>query len=329
MITPVTPAPVTADQLAVICPTKDQPRKVERLLDCLMASEIKPAQVLIADGGHNLKPVTAPYEKSLNLQCLYCPQPGQILQRIHAHGELDPAIRLVIHLDDDITFPPDALAIMLAFWNKEQSKPGKPLAGAAFNITDLPHLKNSIFRKLFFLSTEPRGQVSPAGYAAHFSPATKTHEVEWLIGGATAWAREVIDAHTHPMAFPTRWAVCEDLIYSYPLRHHHRLMIVHDAVMFHNETYASMSFRQGVFYGVSSVIMRYHFTRQHRNLSTMAFIWMTLGVLGGQLAKGLMGSPRHLGLFSGGVEGLVRAIVNRLTFRDSTPLARSLATRKR
>ncbi|MCE2517551.1 MAG: glycosyltransferase family 2 protein [Alphaproteobacteria bacterium] len=320
---------ITADQIAVICPTKDQPKKVERLLDCLVASDLEPAQVLIADGGHNLKPVTAPYENLLNLRCLYCPDPGQILQRNYAHRHLDPGIKLVMHLDDDITFPPGTLGKMLDYWNANAATGDKPLAGASFNLMDVAAVRNSIFRKMMFLSTEPRGHVSKAGYAAPFCPATTTHDVEWLLGGATVWRRDIIDSHRHPMSFPTRWAVCEDLMFSYPLRTSHRMAVVHDAEMFHNDTYRQMSFRQGMFYGVSSVIMRYHFTRQHSALSSLAFIWMTLGVLAGQLARGLMGSRRHLGLFTGGMEGLLRAVGNRLSNGDSTPLAKSLARRKR
>lgn len=324
---------ITPDQIAVICPTKDQPKKVKRLLTCLAASTIKPGQVLIADGGHNLKSVVKPFATALNLTCLYCPQAGQILQRNHAHNKLNPEIKLVIHLDDDITFDKDALGVMLDYWNAQDEHNAntpnyKPLGGASFNLVDIVPLQSSFIRTLFFLSTEPKGHVSTAGYAAPFCPANKTHEVEWLIGGATVWQRELIDLHRHPMSFSTRWAVCEDLMFSYPLRQTHRLMVVHDAVMMHNDTYSQMSFKQGIFYGISSVVMRYHFIRQHHSLHTLAFIWMTLGVLAGQLALGLMGSRRHLGLFIGGIEGLGRAIWTSIRRRDSTPLAMSMNHRK-
>lgn len=319
---------ITPDQIAVICPTKDQPEKVKRLLSCLTASSVKPGQVLIADGGHNLKPITTPFEKALNLTCLYCPEAGQILQRNYAHSKLGPNIALVIHIDDDISFDQDALKVMLDFWNhKDQTQ--KPLGGASFNVVDISRLKPSLFRTIFFLGTEPKGHVSKAGYAAPFCPSDKTHEVEWLLGGATVWRRDVIDNHRHPMSFPTRWAVCEDLMFSYQLRQDYQLMVVHDAKMRHNDTYSEMSFKQGLFYGVSSVIMRYHFNRLNQNLSFLAFIWMTLGVLAGQALRGIIGSPRHLGLFVGGIEGLMRAILNKATFQDSTGLAKSLAKRKR
>ncbi len=320
---------ITPEQIAIICPTKDQPKKVIRLLGCIARSEVKPAQVLIADGGHNLEFIVKALDQRLNVACLYCPEAGQILQRNFAHRHLNPEIKLVIHLDDDITFEIDAIGKMVNYWNDAQNIDGKPLAGASFNVVDMAPLKNSIFRRIMLLGTEPKGGVSISGYAAPYNPIEQTHEVSWLVGGATAWSREVIDTCPHPISFATHWAVCEDLIFSYPLSDSHRLMAVTEAQVYHNEQYHQMGVRQGIFYGVSSVLMRYHFVRQQKSLSNYAFIWMTFGVLAGQLAKGATGSKRHLGLFLGGCEGLARAVFNLITFQDSTKLAKSLALRKR
>ncbi len=320
---------ITPNQVAIICPTKDQPQKVSRMLECIARSEVKPAQVLIADGGNNLNSLVKELELSLNVVCLYCPEAGQILQRNFAHQYLNREIKLVIHLDDDITFEIDAIGKMINYWNEAQNIDGKPLAGASFNIINMVPLKNSIFRRIMLLGTEPKGGVSISGYAAPYNPIEQTTEVGWLVGGATAWSREVIDTYPHPLSFATHWAVCEDLIFSYPLSESHRLMAVNEAQVFHNEQYQQMSMRQGIFYGVSSVLMRYHFVRQQKSLNNYAFIWMTLGVLTGQLAIGATGSKRHLGLFLGGWEGLVRAVFNLITFQDSTKLAKSLALRKR
>ena len=51
---------------------------------------------------------------------------------------------------------------------------------------------------------------------------------------------------------------------------------------------------------------------------------MTFGVLLGHLIKGLMFSPRHLGLFVGGIKGLSQAIFASATNGDSAILARNL-----
>ncbi|MDC1120355.1 glycosyltransferase family A protein [Alphaproteobacteria bacterium] len=316
--------PITAQNVAIICPTKNQPEKVLRLLKSVSRLDEKPHQVIIADGGHNLKPVTTAFTAELNLICLYCPEAGQILQRNHAHKHLDKNIQLVLHLDDDVTLDHDSLGKMIIFWNEESQKSAPPLAGASFNIKDMPQLRSSAVRNLFFLQTKPAGHVSIAGYAAPFTPTETNMQTSWLLGGATAWSRNIIDTRPHPINFSTRWAVCEDLIYSYPLAREYRLMVAADANAYHNETYSEMSFRQGMFYGVSGAIMRYHFVRQNPDLKTWAYMWMTIGVILGNFGKGLSGSPRHLGLCLGGTVGLMRTIAYSLINGDSARLAKAL-----
>jgi hypothetical protein len=314
----------TSQELAIVCPTKDQPKKVEMLLKSMAKSYIKPAQIIIAYSGQNLNHVTKPFKKQLNCICLQCPQSGQVLQRSYAHKHLRPNIRLIIHLDDDISLDPNALGQMLDFWNTHDHREGKPLAGVSFNLTNIPYLRNHWLRKLFFLQTHPKGYVSIAGYASPYCPASTTHDTEWLLGGATAWSRDVIDKFKHPIKFPTRWAVCEDLIYSFPLRKTHKMKVFHEAKARHNDTYSLMSLKQGIFHGASSVIMRYHFVQQNKNLSFLAFLWMSLGLLAGNLLKGINGSSRHLGVFLGGMRGLTKVIINHIFLRDSKKLASNL-----
>lgn len=319
--------PITEQNVAIICPTKNQPNKVVRLLGSIARLDEKPHQVIIADGGCNLKPVITPFFKELNLICLYCPEAGQILQRNHAHKYLDKNIHLVVHLDDDITLSNDSLQKMIMFWNEESKNQAEPLAGASFNIDDAPPIISSAVRKLFFLQTKRAGQVSKAGYAAPFVPTELNMRTYWLLGGATAWSRDIIDTCPHPIDFPTKWASCEDLMYSFPLSQKYRLMVVANANVCHNETYSKISFRQGIFYGLTSTIMRYYFVHQNPNLKTWAYIWMTIGVIAGNLGRGLAGSQRHLGLCLGSIHGLVNAIACILVNGDRRALAKLLIKR--
>lgn len=315
---------ITAQNVAIICPTKNQPDKVLRLLGSITQLDEKPHQVIIADGGQNLQPILTRFTEQLNLICLYCPKAGQILQRNHAHKYLDKNIQLVVHLDDDITLNHDSLRKMIFFWNKESKNQATPLAGASFNIKDAPELRSSILRNLFFLQTKPAGYVSKAGYAAPFAPTKANMQTSWLLGGATAWSRSIIETCPHPINFPTKWAVCEDLMYSYPLGRKYRLMVVADANAYHNETYSKMTFRQGMFYGLSGAIMRYHFVSQSPGLKFWAFSWMSFGLILGNLCKGVMNSPRHLGLCFGITLGLSRVLVANILDQDSTNLAKQL-----
>ena len=316
---------ITAKDVAIVCPTKNQPKKVVRLLTSIAALIEKPDQIIVADGGHNLKPVVAPFRQKLKVTCLYCPEIGQVLQRNHAHKYLKQRIKIVIHLDDDTTLNADAITEMLAFWNRESNTKDKPIAGVSFNVQDLPKTQPSALRKLFFLQTEPAGNVFKSGYAAPYMPTKISQSTSWLVGGATAWSRDVIDRVFHPIDFPTRWAVCEDLIFSYPLRNKYRLMVAAQAKTYHNETYDKMSFQRGKFYGLSGAIMRYHFVRLNPDLHTGAYVWMTFGIILGNLVRGLLGSRRHLGLCFGGANGMIRAISCSIIDGDSARLAKSLA----
>lgn len=316
---------ISEDQVAIICPTKDQPQKVKRLLLSICKLKSLPGQVIVADGGHNLKPLVDQFTQSLNLTCLYCPEPGQVLQRNHARAYLSDDIRIVLHIDDDNTLEHDALSKLLDFWNLESnSGDDRPLAGVSFNVIDLPVVKNSFFRRLFFIGPEPEGTISISGYARPFSPAYKNKETSWLLGGSTAWSRNVVDLHPHPIDFPTGWAVCEDLIYSYNLTKVYRLMIAKNAVAYHNESYQAINFKRGIFYGLSSVIMRYYFVTQHVEFKRHAFIWMTIGIAFGHLLRACSGNKKHAGQFLGTVSALIRIVLSAFTADSSRKLAERL-----
>lgn len=316
---------ITEDQVAVICPTKDQPQKVERLLDSICNLKSAPNQIIVADGGHNLKPLTDRFSKSLNITCLYCPEPGQVLQRNYAQKFLLDEIRLVLHIDDDNTFEPDALFELLNFWNHESnSKHDKQLAGVSFNVVDLPTKHNSYFRRLFFLGTKPEGTVSMSGYARPFLPTDKNRKTSWLLGGSTAWSRDVLTHNPHPIDFQTKWAVCEDLIYSYPLSKSYRLLVAKNAIAYHNETYEAMAFNKAIFYGNSSVILRHFFIAHHQNFNIFAFIWMTIGIAMGHVCFAILGNKRHAGLLVGTITGLSKVIVSILLKKSKRQEAENL-----
>ena len=310
--------------VALICPTKDRPLKVSRLLASLSKLPEAPSQVLIADGGSGLESVIEAFASRLNIIHLRCPEPGQILQRNYARGYLAQNIQLVAHVDDDITFEPDAFQEILLFWDKQSKNIDGTIAGVSFNVTDMAPPPSSVFRKIFFMSPQPAGTVACSGYARQFLPATHDLSVDWLVGGVTLWSRDVLCANPHPLSFRTRWAVCEDLLFSYPLRHSHKMFVCSKAIAYHNEEYGEMGFDISVFYGVSSVVMRYHFVARHKELSHLAFTWMTIGIILGHSFAGVCGSRRGMGLAFGMLRGLYWIGLSRIRGVDSESLVRRL-----
>ena len=313
-----------ANQFAVICATKDKHDSVRALLSCLSIQSKKPGQIIIADGGHNLKPLVAEFYEKVDVECLYCPQAGQILQRNFALQHLHQHIKVVIYLDDDHSFDEGFISGFVEAWKNESKVGEKPLGGMNCSTYNLRSFKGGLIRRLFFLTTPQKGQVSCSGFATPVGPVDEAVEVEWLFGGATAWCRDILDRHPHPLSFPTIWATCEDVMFSYPLGKKYRLLVTEKASTFHFENYNEMSYRQAKFYGLSAAIMRYHFVRQNDDLLPLAYFWMTLAVVLGNFGKSLFGSRRHLGLFVGGLRGLCAATVCTILNRQSRPLAMGL-----
>lgn len=290
--------------IAIVCPTKDQPSKIIRLLKSLSKQTKKPYQIIISESGDYSPQIIKEYSEVLNINYLKSPFVGQVLQRNYAYQYLDDRIKVIINFDDDISLEEDSLEKFLRCWNFEKNKEGLPLGGISFNLIDAIGPKISILRNFFFMGVSKKGSVSLAGYAATPFPTSETIETKWLIGGATGWDRSIIEAYKHPIDFPTRWAVCEDLIYSYPLHRNYRLLVVKDALANHNETYKELSLKQSIFYGNSLVIMRFHFVCSNKDLSKLAFFWMSLGQLAGYMLMGLRGNRRSLGFFYGGLKAL-------------------------
>ena len=319
---------INAAQIAIICATKDRPDKIRNLLESVARLESQPGQILIADGGHNLKPLVKEFAGRINVSCLYCPEPGQILQRNYAHSMLHQDICLVLHLDDDITLEPASLDKALHHWNRLTSETGKPLVGMAFNVVNLPKKKDSFLRRLAIMRVEPMGRVWSSGFASPHVPIPdgtgEIRETSWLVGGAALWSREAL-ATSHPLSFPTRWAVCEDVIFSYPFSHKNRLVVCGDAVAQHNDSYVHHSFAKSMFYGKSQVVMRYVLVGSNTDLSRLAFFWSNGLHMLGYLACAVLGNKNALGTGIGMVSGLVEVLFAQFTRRSHLDLARDLA----
>ena len=319
---------INAAQIAIICATKDRPDKIRNLLESVARLESQPGQILIADGGHNLEPLVKEFAGRINISCLYCPEPGQILQRNYAHSMLHGDIRLVLHLDDDITLEPASLDKALYHWNRLTPEAGKPLAGMAFNVVNLPKKKDNLLRRLAIMRVEPMGRVWSSGFASPHVPVRdgtgEIMETSWLVGGAALWSREAL-ATPHPLSFPTRWAVCEDVIFSYPLSRDNRLVVCGDAVAQHNDSYVHHSFAKSMFYGKSQVVMRYVLVASNDDLSKLAFFWSNGLHMFGYLARAILGNKNALGTGIGMMSGLVEVLFAQFTRRSHLDLARDLA----
>lgn len=290
----------------MITPTKGRHAQLSMLLQTLAAQTVPLGQVLIADGGGDAHDVVAVYQDRLPVTWLKCPQPGQIPQRNYALSRLAPDIRVVIYFDDDIQLAPNALETLLAFWNAQPTSP----AGVSFNITNMPKQPDNAVRHLFCMQTEPRGKVLPSGYNTPVIGVSSNLRSEWLIGGATAWRRDILTGQTNqPIA--SRWAITEDLMYSYRIfKSGEQLFVCADARVEHIDHTPIETFRAGLFRGYNATMWRYLFVVRNPELSKPLFFWMMIGHILARTASGLAGNTWQFGYVLGHLKGMFYCLLS-------------------
>jgi glycosyltransferase involved in cell wall biosynthesis len=274
------------------------------MLATLSQQSVAIGQIVIADGGHDAETLVMSFADRLPVIWLDCPTPGQIAQRNFALAKLDPATEVVIYLDDDIQLEPDAIEKLVACWNSREDPP----AGITLNITNAPKQQDNFFRHLFFMQTVPLGTVLTSGYNTPMAGLRENLRSQWLIGGATAWRKDILLAHLN-RPIPSRWAITEDLMFSYGL--HKKGLALYgcaDARVQHVDDTIAETFKVGQFRGNNATLWRYLFVAENAELSKARFFWMMIGQTAVRLALGLTGKPWHLGYAAGHLKGMALSL---------------------
>lgn len=293
-------SPVQSEELCIITPTKSRHRQLTCLLTTLAAQTRRVGQIIIADGGRDAQTVVAPFADRLPVRWLDCPQPGQIIQRNLALQQVAPQIKVIIYLDDDIQLAPGAIEVLLDFWN---TRPVTP-AGVSFNITNMPPQPDNPVRHFFCMQTEPRGKVLASGYNTPVTRLTNDIESQWLIGGATAWRKDILLSHVNE-GIASRWAITEDLMFSYALwKRGERLFACARARVQHIDETPVETFKAGIFRGYNATVWRYLFVTRHPELSPWLFLWMMTGQSLARLGSAATGRFWQLGYVLGNAKGM-------------------------
>lgn len=307
------PSPrLSADEIAVITPTKGRHPQLRMLLQTLSAQTMRPGKVLIADGGGDAEAVVAEFAGQLDAAWFDCPVAGQIPQRNFALAQLPQNIRAVIYFDDDIQLHPDAIARIVEFWNAQPMAPG----GVAFNLGNLPAQPDSPMRRIFGMGTRPPGRILRSGYNTPIVDLEQDlMDSQWLFGGATLWRRDVLERYRLP-DLPSDWATCEDIIFSYPVSKVEALHVCAAARADHVDEPRVLDRAAGRRRGRAAVLWRAWFVSRNADLSKTAFLWMNLGMVLGWAARGLRGNPVAFGYVHGTAQGMGIALRHWLTGRD-------------
>lgn len=317
----MTPRTYTARDLAVLVPTKDRPGKMKNLLESLVAQGEPCGRVIVVASGENIEALILSFADRLPVEYHHCEPPGQIRQRNLGIALLDAEkTPLVAFLDDDIVLEDGAQAAMLAFWNR----PGMDPVGVAFNLVNMPAYVPSTFRRLFMVDGDDPGRVLRSGANTPVWNVPRDIHTQWLPGGATVWRCELVKSRMHQEIYAKR-ALCEDLIFSYPIGKERDLYVCAAARARHEHVEDHAKVMVWRYYGRVDVLWRLHFVRQHGELSLAAFAWMVVGKVVGDVVKALAGGGMdRLHKAMGEVEGLA---VGLNAIRRGIPLARVLDER--
>jgi glycosyltransferase involved in cell wall biosynthesis len=262
----------TGRDIAFIIPTKDRPQKLQNLLDSLAIQDETCGRIIIVDGGKSVRDVVMGFSDRIPVEYHACQPPGQIRQRNLGISLLDNTTPLVGSLDDDIILESGSLKEMVAFWNRCEPD----TAGVSFNIINNPPYRYSWAAALIGMSSKIQGRVISSGYNVATTPVDQDLKTQWLSGGATIWKQEILKNFAHK-EINSRWAICEDVIFSYPIGKIFPLYVCANAAVRHEHVYdhtAKMKFK---YYGRTITLWRFYFVESHTELSRAYYFWMVLG----------------------------------------------------
>lgn len=234
----------------------------------------------MVDYGGNSEPVIAEFNECLKVAYIQSPVPGQIYQRNIGLDAVCSDYRLVGFLDDDLVLEPDALERMIEFWNMTAGN----TVGVGFNIINCPPFRFSPVLGFLNLSSKIPGKILKSGHNVSIQHVAEDVRTEWLGGGYTVWSAEILRKFRQD-ELRTRWAIGEDLRFSYPIGKQFPLFVCSRAKVRHEHVYDQGAGLNVHFYrGRKSVTSICFFVQLYReDFSIPACLWMLAGKCGMRL----------------------------------------------
>lgn len=297
---------MTNSSLALIIPTTGRMDCIKRLLESVIAQSVRPGEIIIVNGGDvDISDIKGDF-KELNIKYIVSQPPFLTRQRNIGISALDRRTALVGFLDDDIVLKDNTLENMLKFWNTADPKIG----GASFNNISDTFKKAGIIEKIFGVNGIDSGKILKSGMITKICSIERTKCVDWLLGGATVWRREVVDKFKFDEWF-AGYAPYEDADYSYRVGEKYDMMVIKDAMFYHFPI--PISADKEYLYGKMHVINRVYFVKKSPRLSLPVCYWACLGMLLSNLARGVSRQDkRFLRRAAGNIAGLANALTNNL-----------------
>lgn len=288
--------------IGIIIPTKDRPEKIGILLNSIKDQSVDLGRILVIDGGESIKTIIDGFKNDLPVEYYECKPPGQIRQKIMGISLIDERTPLVGFFDDDIVLTENALNEMLNFWNTNNDE---NTAGVSFNIINAPGHRHNVIKGLIGLSSPEQGRVLKSGMNVSIVAVAHDIKTQWLSGGATIWKKDILKEYPQE-DMRGRWAVCEDLMYSYPIGEKHSLYVCSKAKVRHEHVYDHLTKVNHIYYGRTEALRRYYFVSTNKELSQLWFFWHVVSFGITRILYGLMClDERNLKLGIGSLSALI------------------------
>ena len=292
----------TGRDVAFVIPTMNRPEKIKDLFESLVQQTEPCGAVVVVDGGQSIKGVVDSFSDRLTIEHAECQPPGQIRQKNMGISLLNKRTLLVGHLDDDIVLEPQAIEKMVTFWNSCEEN----TAGVSFNIVNVPPERPSWLSCILGFSTREPGRVLRSGMTTSISHVSSSVRTEWVCGGATVWRRQVLEQFPH-REIASRWAIGEDIIYSYPIGKQFPLYVCAQARVRHEHVTDYVPTKtQDHFHGFTQTLWLLYFIESNEDLSRTAFLGALSVKIAGKAVLGMLTlQMRHVKFALGQLEGIL------------------------
>lgn len=261
--------------VAVLIPTRNRPEKVAKLLASLASSSLIPKQIVIVASGYDIREVVASFDSILLITYVHTDVTGQIAQKKMGIGLISKTIDWCLFLDDDLLIETSSIEVAMS---AASTYPNGKVAGIGFSLPPTSRSINASFfakkiARFFKIGYEPAGKVFKSGHASSYLQESTVAETSWL-NGASMWRREYIDSYGDGLP-STKYAACEDLIFSYPLSKVDKLIYVPMAKLnFQDVELSDFNSLQVI---EAAAFWRYYFVSINVELSTWEFAFSQFG----------------------------------------------------
>ena len=265
----------TSQNYGILVSTRNRPHQLNRMLDSVLHSSLKPKQVIIISSGDSIDEMLRNFELLLPITHKHIEGRGQIRQKIEGVKLLAADLDWVAFFDDDILL--ERNAIHNIFETVSNHPNPERILGVGLATNDLPENNHSltrrIFTRFFGINENKPGGIQRNGQNNSYMSSSIPIETSWL-NGASIWRRDIASNYNIPH-LKARYSICEDLIFSYPYSKQGILLFNPGSKFSFQEHVVEIQASPDIFRALT--YWRLYFVSLHSELSKSLFLWSQVG----------------------------------------------------